>query len=376
MENKKYTATDFEHYHAGNMSVNEMYLLEKATLHDPFLADALDGYKTTKNNNAALKHLHQKLTEKIKAEKTPVNFFANKWWAAAAAIVGIVGIAFLFNKFNKIDGTNIAAVEKKQNIDSTKNAVIQKVDSITVANETIANNGLQQNTLKQTDIIIPPATYKSLRGDSKAKEEKISDENYYATTSSRTDTSEVGRGFLTATEKSAAGRFDNVVVDDAAAKQSEFKKSVSDSISFNKKEAAPVATTVNTKMSNVGYGEKEDVVVAMGVSKKSRKAFKDKISNADVKNMVQLNSDIAAFKKFVENNKNKALIVDSGILGIQEVYLLFDTDFNGNAINIKVSKSLTLYTACDTEAIRLLKAAPAWGSKNMKNISVSISFSK
>ena len=43
---KKFTASDIEKYHKGQLSAKERHDLEKAALDDPFLADALEGYST------------------------------------------------------------------------------------------------------------------------------------------------------------------------------------------------------------------------------------------------------------------------------------------------------------------------------------------
>ena len=40
-----YTSEDFKRYYSGTMTAAERHALEKAALDDPFLADALEGYK-------------------------------------------------------------------------------------------------------------------------------------------------------------------------------------------------------------------------------------------------------------------------------------------------------------------------------------------
>jgi len=42
-----YTAADIEKYWKGKLSSAEMHAMEKAAMDDPFLADALEGYKDT-----------------------------------------------------------------------------------------------------------------------------------------------------------------------------------------------------------------------------------------------------------------------------------------------------------------------------------------
>ena len=40
-----YTAEDIQRYLSGGMSNAEMYVIEKAALDDPFLAEAIEGYE-------------------------------------------------------------------------------------------------------------------------------------------------------------------------------------------------------------------------------------------------------------------------------------------------------------------------------------------
>ncbi len=65
-QNYKYTAADFERYHSGQMNESEMHALEKASLQDPFLADALEGYSYTSTSEKDISDLKEKLLIKKK----------------------------------------------------------------------------------------------------------------------------------------------------------------------------------------------------------------------------------------------------------------------------------------------------------------------
>ena len=67
-DNTLYTAQDIERYHAGHMSVQEMHALEKAALDDPFLADALEGYKFTQTPAEDVAVLKELLAQKTEPE--------------------------------------------------------------------------------------------------------------------------------------------------------------------------------------------------------------------------------------------------------------------------------------------------------------------
>ena len=45
-----YTAADIQKYWNGKLSAAEMHAMEKAAMDDPFLADALEGYKNTSSS--------------------------------------------------------------------------------------------------------------------------------------------------------------------------------------------------------------------------------------------------------------------------------------------------------------------------------------
>ena len=54
-----YTAADIEKYWKGKLSAAEMHAMEKAAMEDPFLSDALEGYKNA--NLADLDSLKERL---------------------------------------------------------------------------------------------------------------------------------------------------------------------------------------------------------------------------------------------------------------------------------------------------------------------------
>lgn len=63
-DNIQYGAHDFERYYSGQMTAQEMHALEKAALEDPFLADALEGYKATPSPAADAAWLKEQLATK------------------------------------------------------------------------------------------------------------------------------------------------------------------------------------------------------------------------------------------------------------------------------------------------------------------------
>ncbi len=88
-----YSASDIEKYWKGRLSPEAMHAMEKAALEDPFLADAMDGYRQMENNapnkmTADLSELDIRLEKRI-AEETPKTNSIN-WWKPAIASLFII----------------------------------------------------------------------------------------------------------------------------------------------------------------------------------------------------------------------------------------------------------------------------------------------
>jgi len=112
-----YTASDIEKYWKGNLSAEEMHNMEKAAMDDPFLADALEGYKNINLADASLDALREKLDKRVGAAAVPILNLKRKrftWIRAAAAIIIIVGIGLLVQQlvFNDRNRNSMAILEK------------------------------------------------------------------------------------------------------------------------------------------------------------------------------------------------------------------------------------------------------------------------
>jgi hypothetical protein len=119
MENSRpiqYNLDDIKRYRQGLMNREEMHAFEKASMEDPFLSDALEGYMEADMAQAD-EHLHN-IREKItgqEAEKEkavvvtmPARGFA--MWKVAAMIIIIGGIGLLVYKI--FDNKNIVPADK------------------------------------------------------------------------------------------------------------------------------------------------------------------------------------------------------------------------------------------------------------------------
>ena len=109
-----YTAADIEKYWKGKLSPAEMHAIEKAAMDDPFLADALEGYKGT--SLADLDSLKERLDKRVGAIVPILNLKRKRftWVRAAAAIIIIIGVGLLVQQlvFNDKNKNAIATLEK------------------------------------------------------------------------------------------------------------------------------------------------------------------------------------------------------------------------------------------------------------------------
>ena len=109
-----YTAADIEKYWKGKLNPAEMHAMEKAAMDDPFLADALEGYKNT--SLADLDSIKERLDKRVGAVVPILNLKRKRftWIRAAAAIIIIIGIGLLVQQlvFNDKNKNAMAILEK------------------------------------------------------------------------------------------------------------------------------------------------------------------------------------------------------------------------------------------------------------------------
>jgi cytoskeletal protein RodZ len=171
---KIFTAADIEKYWKGQLSKAEMNALEKAAMEDPFLADAIEGYKNSAATPDDIQQLHQKLQERISEKVKVVPIGSTKinpktiWWlrvAAAIIIIGGLGVLTrqLFfntekNEMALVKEDNKAAAETQQQTslaadDSATNLSVPaevKKESETI--EKAENTSVTKNRVKEEKI--------------------------------------------------------------------------------------------------------------------------------------------------------------------------------------------------------------------------------
>ncbi|MBE7171099.1 MAG: carboxypeptidase-like regulatory domain-containing protein [Williamsia sp.] len=97
-ETPTYNYQDIARYLQRNMTPQEMHLFERALMDDPFLADALEGFRASDATLAAthLDQLEQQITgEREETKVVPLIVKKKTWWKAAAMILFLAGAGSL-----------------------------------------------------------------------------------------------------------------------------------------------------------------------------------------------------------------------------------------------------------------------------------------
>ena len=130
-----YTSKHIEAYFSGRLSSASMHQMEKDSLDDPLLAEAMEGYKAMRGGSWKLQltELHRHFEEK----RSPAKVIAfhrttGRWWKVAAAILVIGCGATLTYLFNTKNYTGSGKEEIAKNATpAARPAIISKFDSTT-----------------------------------------------------------------------------------------------------------------------------------------------------------------------------------------------------------------------------------------------------
>lgn len=179
-DHKLWGAADFKRYHNGSMPDAERHALEKASLEDPFLQDALDGYAFAEDPTADIAEITERLWP-AKEEKTlVVALKSNNWdmlWKVAAVFIIAGGLGWLIysnnqNKGAAQDNDQFAAVEKTAPV---KNEVVTSTpDTLPVTVDISPNTASSQVRTAQA----PSSVQSSATQEPVVEDESISRVDY------------------------------------------------------------------------------------------------------------------------------------------------------------------------------------------------------
>ena len=249
---KNYTATDIEKYWRGKLDAAAMHAIEKAAMDDPFLADALEGYKNTNNVEEDVKALHHRLEKRVIAP-TPVIALKEKkfpWLKVAAAVIVISGLGLLvqqlvLNNTKETSIVNVENAEKDKAEIATKNEQ-QKSDTSKTPNQSLSDPLSFQATEKKSEIEKPTTGNFVLLGKDTTKNADDRIAGDIKTDSSRIDLAVKTAPAIVTAEKREASAVDKEALGRIAADSNQSLNEVQvTGVAKRKYAAAPYAATAN-----------------------------------------------------------------------------------------------------------------------------------
>ncbi len=417
-----YNAQDIERYHSGRMTEQEMHALEKAALDDPFLADALEGYRHTQSPVADIDEIKSRLSGRTGRGKVvwyktkPVSAFLK----VAAVLILFTGFGlFLYRNNNAPVKTEVASANDNlaeraelnkvaQGTDRNKNAVavspplsktttgnVQQI--IQQTNRDRQDSSLNTKSLSiNADASIIPTEKVTVKVNDSASLASVIQTNYYsASTENNLDnrsTFKMLPGFQANQSRTLKGKvtdskgspvtFANVV--DTKNKQA-IPVDKEGSFSFTTSDSTAVvninATGYKTVNKELNDDSRQNNFMLMkapdaGINEIVTNAYATKRKRDD-KFASEMYRDFEKDKKAPRVRVTNAIpvqgwqefnnyITDSlktvEQLGPNassvEVLVSFDVNNIGEPIDIHVKQSLCI--PCDAEALRIIKNGPHW----------------
>lgn len=337
----QYTAADINRYLRGDMSSAEMYEIEKAALEDPFLADAIEGYKERMafSENIVTNELDE-LKARMKTRIEPgVEKMKNstRWWRIAALLLILAGAGSIIYKM-----VSTANLQEKSVITKNESAIQDSVPASAAENKiapfdtaSVALKEKADNT-KTIDIV---NTNRAIKKSGKAA--------LPITPSPSLSNSPAD---IQHTEKpSQSLKFDSANVAAVMAPRPTARE-----------EEAPVAEN-RSVLRKISPNE----TVNRQKTSKSDAASDEAVSIKEPEAEPKIG--FAEYNKYIEENKKSVTLANRPH---GDVVISFFVNKNGRLSNFNIEKSVS--QTIDKEAIRLLKKGPAW--KVLKNRKAKVEY--
>ncbi len=409
-----YKVTDIEVYLSGKMNATEMHAFEEAMMNDPFLADAVDGYRSAQSTvhpGKDLSELKEKITKIQKGKVIRGSF--RQWMSIAAGLVVMLSTAVvLYRIFN----TEKASTSPKivANLTKTDTSVTTKWQTIVDSN-TVAVNEPAAELPKHITVIIPgrkePAVKDIIQENktsnntgiasdlsvSKEDDAKISASPPVAAVTSK-PSAQMNAETEAVTKKESSqqsnyvklNRFSGQVIDEnnQPLPFANIKEKTSGIGTYTDANGyftiVSSDSVVNVETRSVGYFSTNAV---MRNNQSQRIILKDQavIANAPTRDQLYEKNKKRASAKEPEveeidntqpadgwNNYNTYVLNNMRVPDIKEkqqqnqaeVEVSFDVNPDGSIANVKIERSTC--KNCNQEAIRIIKDGPKWKSKTGK----------
>lgn len=121
-DQKSYTFSDIRRYLNGSMTASEMHDMERVSLQDPFLSDAIEGYRKT-DAVAVTKHLNEinalLQNNGQSADVITMPKKRNYTWQIAASVIAVIGISIFF-LYKQPNTNNVSALAENKVLSEQK----------------------------------------------------------------------------------------------------------------------------------------------------------------------------------------------------------------------------------------------------------------
>ncbi|TWI85220.1 carboxypeptidase-like protein [Lacibacter cauensis] len=411
-----HSAHDIERYLNRQMNAAEMHAFEKAMMDDPFLADAVDGYRTVVPQQTIqhdLAELQQRINNKKENGKLITGFFKPWMQLAAVAIILLATAVTLYRVLNKPEVTDTAVVVPKQTEPAapvTKKPT--KVDSSTIAVADVpvpfVNTPVRPKQEKQATVpsVSPAETFAIAETKPVVKDSNSNDVAMNTTAAAPPSVAAAANEIQQNNNKAARmqmkaksvpvklNRFAGVVVDENnqplpfanivevksgvgtyADAKGNFVMVAGDSVlSIETRSVGYSTANVQIRSSNQQKIVLRDEAVSYGYLSKEQLFERNKQRNSRMKEeLIEMESEPLDgwdnYSTYVLNNTRNSRFTDEKVRlqdksSVKEVEVSFDVLPDGNIANFKVERSNC--ATCNSEAIRVLKEGPKWKSKSGK----------
>ncbi len=412
---KHYSAADIQRYLNGQMTAAEKHAMEKAALEDDFLAEALEGYWETsgKSVTSDMAELEKRLQQRSEAAIVPLYQNRRLWWAVAAAVMLIAGTTTTWYLFNQQPTQDIAQKTKEITIPSEKSDEASKSADEKIAPEASLSNVptvKEQEDTKQ--VLVKPnknaqvmdsftaVTDKPSAGIAAAPQPaaesrelstpagKEADENF--------ESSKKDMASVTSKAEAKRGGRENELYINTHVFKGRIANSENQPLPFVNIMAAGINTytdvkgnftilsgdtVLNATVKSVGYEPKNLVlasnkpsnnitlvkgknalseVVATGYGARNTKSLRKQDKNEEEDVLAEPVDGWGNYDIYLSNNKRLPSENNKITGGFAEVS--FTVNKAGFLYDFKIEKSTC--TACNKEAIRLIKEGPKWKLTN------------
>lgn len=395
------------------MNAVEMHAFELAMMDDPFLDDAVDGYRTSLdkiNVQTDLTELKERLGEKKQKTGIVIKGSFRQWMSIAAGFVILLSASVvLYRMFNQTESKNTSTVAELKKTDTAATLQIQTtVDSNTVAvndNAKIivtppasAPSYKTEKPVKDLETITAPVNEPAITETKPAilKEQPVASGSVASAQSKINDEQTLNEVVVKKQEEKKQSnfvnlnRFSGVVVDEnnqplPFANITEVKSGVGTYADAKGNFTLVSADSIlNVETKSVGYFSNslqiksnqtqriilkdESVIANAPTFERLYEKNKDRQSTMKTE-VTEMESEPADgwknYSTYIVNNLREAdLNKRKQSTETKEVEVSFDVNPDGSLTNLKIERSNCI--TCNNEAIRIIKEGPKWKSKTGK----------